>query len=72
MDNTDDIAALKASVIALQMAVQVLYAYAPPQAKDDLKSMGDELLDRLLALPTSELQLERLAQSLSALHRKSS
>ena len=70
MEDIEKINVLQANVTALQMAVKVLYAYAPQQAKDDLKSMGDEVLDRLLSAPVPDAHLELLAQSLRAIHRK--
>lgn len=70
MEDIEKINVLQANVTALQMAVKVLYTYAPQQAKDDLKSMGDEVLDRLLSAPVPDAHLELLAQSLRAIHRK--
>jgi hypothetical protein len=71
MENIEAIKTLQAKVTALEIAVKVLYAYAPLQAKDDLKEIGDGYLDQVLALPMSESHLGLLSQSLSALHRKS-
>lgn len=70
MDLMEKVTSLQASVTALEMAVKVLYAYAPPEAKDDLKGIGDEVLDRVLALPVPDKNLELLAQSLRAIHRR--
>lgn len=70
MDITQQVTALQASVTALEMAVKVLYAYAPPEAKDELKELGDGYLDQVIALPMTESQLQLLAQSLRAIHRK--
>jgi hypothetical protein len=71
MENIEDVKTLQAKVTALEIAVKVLYAHAPSVAKENLKEIGDGFLDQALALPMTESHLQLLAQSLSALHRKS-